>query len=168
MHALGERWHHRGDGVFVEHRGTDLCLQALAQLRNTFEPPAGAPVALGGTPEDDPYLLPSFMAATVVGAAGLRAVNLGPHTPVSALRHAADHHAPSLVWISASAPLPRARARQLAGWLASLRPVTAVVGGRASAAITAVDPSIRRAETMGELARIAEGLARAAPALESA
>jgi len=156
MHALGELWQHDEAGIFIEHRATDVCLQALAQLRNTFSPPSTASLALGATPEDDPYLLPSFMAATVVAAAGLRAVNLGPDTPVNALQAAVEHHQPRLVWISASAPVPPARARALAHWIAGLpATITAVVGGRESAAIAEAHAAVRRLATMTELAEIA-------------
>jgi len=161
MHALGELWRHDEGGVFVEHRGTDVCLQALAHLRSTFEPPASAPLALGGTPEDDPYLLATFMAATVIASAGMRTMNLGPDTPVSAMQHAVLHHQPRLVWVSASAPVPPARARQIAHWLASLPPtIVSVLGGRAADTIAAAHPDVRRVETMAELAAIASDLVR--------
>ena len=89
MAGLGELWHHDEDGVFVEHRGTDVCLQAVAQLRNMIAAvPATAPIALGGSPADDPYLLSTQLAAMVVTEAGMRAVNLGPDTPVSAFARA--------------------------------------------------------------------------------
>lgn len=156
MHALGELWNHDSQGVFIEHRGTECCLQALAYLRATFEVSPTAPVALGAAPEDDPYLLPSFMASMVVEAAGLRAVNLGPDTPVAALQHAVVAHQPRIVWISASAKVAPARARAIANWLAALPPKTiAVVGGREGQRIASAHPSLRYIETMGELATIA-------------
>lgn len=160
MHVLGELWKHDADGIFIEHRATDLCLQALAQLRNTFEPRLDAPLALGGAPEDDPYLLPSFMAATVVASAGMRAVNLGPDTPIAALQAAVAHHAPKLVWLSASAPLPASQAREIAAWIATLPPrVTAIVGGRESDRIArAGSHAIRTSPSMTELAQIAREL----------
>jgi len=161
MHGLGELWNHNSHGVFIEHRGTECCLQALAYLRATFEVPANAPIAVGGAPEDDPYLLPSFLASMVVEAAGLRAVNLGPNTPVAALQHAVVAHEPRIVWISASAKVAPARARALASWLATLPPKTiAVVGGREGQRIAAANPSLRYVETMGELATIASRVAR--------
>ncbi len=156
MHAIGERWNHEADGVFVEHRATDACIQALAHLRSTFDPPAHAPVAIGATPEDDPYLLPSFMCATVIAAEGLRAINLGPDTPVSALQQAYEHSHPRLVWISASAPLAPARARAIARWLTSLPSrVTVAIGGRQAGPIFAAAPSLHRVESMAELAELA-------------
>lgn len=158
MHALGELWKHDEGGIFIEHRGTDVCLQALAHLRGTFEPKETAPLALGCTPEDDPYLLPSFMAATVVASAGLRAMNLGPDTPVAALEHATRAHKPKLVWISASAVVPPARARAIGKWVTSLpRGVTVVCGGRASDPIA--DAGVRQLPTMTDLFALASSLA---------
>jgi excisionase family DNA binding protein len=157
MHTLGELWRHDQSGIFIEHRATDICLQVLAQLRNTFSPPADGPVALGATPEDDPYLLPTFMAAMVMSSCGLRTVNLGPDTPVSAMAAAAAEHQPSLVWISASAPLTQARAKAIADWMKSLpSTTTTVVGGRHSQTIAAY--GVRRLESMTELAALARGL----------
>lgn len=159
MHALGELYKHNERGIFIEHRGTDTCLQAVAHLRNMVEPPANAPIALGGAPEDDPYLLPSFLAATVISVAGLRAINLGPDTPLVALQEAVEHHRPRLVWISASSPINSARARSITRWLASLKHVEVAVGGRTSEALVASQPRLRRVETMAELAELAAQVA---------
>ncbi len=157
MHALGELWNHDNGGIFLEHRGTDVCLQAVAHLRGTFEPAGTAPLALGGTPEDDPYLLPSFMAATVIAAAGMRAMNLGPDTPVAALDHAATANKPRLVWISASAPIVPSRARAIARWAMALpRSVTVVCGGRASDSIA--DGGVRQLPHMSDLFALAQSL----------
>lgn len=159
MYAIGELWQHDADGVFIEHRATDVCIQALGKLRSGFEPPPHAPIALGGAPEDDPYLLPSAMAALVLAAEGFRTVNLGADTPTGALHQAVTHHRPRLVWLSASSPVPLPQAHELAAFLASLPAgTTAVVGGRHRAAIAAVDRSLRTAETMAELAAISRGL----------
>ncbi|MEO7095548.1 MAG: helix-turn-helix domain-containing protein [Polyangiales bacterium] len=157
MQTLGELWRHDEAGIFIEHRATDICLQALAQLRNMFTLLAEAPIALGATPEDDPYLLPTFMAAIVMASCGLRTVNLGPDTPVSAMAAAAQEHQPGLVWISVSAPLPAARSKAIADWLLSLpATTTTVVGGRHSETIAA--HGVHRVETMTELATLARGV----------
>jgi excisionase family DNA binding protein len=159
MHALGELWNHDDGGIFIEHRGTDICLQALAQLRNTFEPSPNAPIALGGAPEDDPYLLPTFLAATVIASAGMRAVNLGPDTPIAAMQAAVAHHAPKLVWISASSPVPAQQAREIATWIATLpATLTVVVGGRESERIAREGTDIRVCESMSSLAHVARDL----------
>lgn len=161
MHALGELWRHDEGGIFVEHRGTDICLQALAQLRGTFEPPATAPVALGGAPEDDPYMLPTILAATVVASAGMRSVNLGPDTPIAALQAAVAAHSPSLVWISASTPLAAQQAREIASWIGTLPPsLTVLVGGRENGRI-AREGNVRTCGSMTELAQVARELVAA-------
>jgi excisionase family DNA binding protein len=159
MHAIGELWQHEADGVFIEHRATDLCMQAIAHLRVRFAPRPGALLAIGGAPEDDPYLLASAMAALVLAAEGLRPVNLGADTPTSALHQAVAQLRPGLVWISASAPLPLAQAHELAAFLTALPPdVVGLVGGRHRAAIAAADPAIRTADTMAELAVLGRAL----------
>lgn len=164
MHTLGTLWKTEEGGIFLEHRGTDICLQSLAHLRSTFEVPANAPLAVGGGPEDDPYLLSSFMVATVVSAAGMRAINLGPDTPLSALQHAIVHFKPQLVWVSVSAPIPPARARAVAQWITSLpSTMVSLVGGRESEPITS-HPGVRRVDTMTELSVIATELSRQLPA----
>lgn len=159
MHALGELWLHEDSGIFVEHRGTDACLQAVAYLRTMIEAPANAPLAIGAAPEDDPYVLPTFLAAMVTTVAGLRAVNLGPDTPLSALQQAVQHHQPRLVWVSASAPLNPARARAIARWLVSLKSTVTVVGGRNSAALSHAEPGLRRLDTMAQLGELAAQIA---------
>lgn len=143
MHALGELWKHDHEGVFVEHRGTDAALQAIAHLRMLVEPPPelsarpdSRPVAVGGTPEDDPYVIPSFLAASVLTEIGMRAVNLGPDTPAIALGAAVAHHRPRLVWISASTKLSADRVVRFAAGIAALpATVTVAIGGRTSGAI---------------------------------
>ena len=64
---IGTLWKHSEEGIFVEHVATGVCLEAVNRLRVLLPPPSSsAPVALGGAPSGDPYLLPSLMAATVV------------------------------------------------------------------------------------------------------
>lgn len=164
LHALGELWHHDPRGVFVEHRATEACLDALGHLRAALAERAGSLVALGGAPEDDPYRVPTLLAAMVASEAGLRAINLGPDTPIPALQHAIAEHAPRLVWISATGKLAPPRAAALARWIAGLpRELTVVVGGRSGRAIAAAHAAVRYAETMTELSQIGSRLVVAAP-----
>ncbi|MEJ7600934.1 MAG: helix-turn-helix domain-containing protein [Kofleriaceae bacterium] len=154
MHELGELWSHDEAGIFVEHRGTDCCLQALAQLRAMTTETPGAPIALGGAPEDDPYLLPSLMAAAVLSSAGMRTTNVGPDTPVSAFRHAVNTLRPRLVWISVTVALAPARARSIATWLATLpSSIVVVVGGQLAKSLP-TPANVLRANSMGELSSI--------------
>ncbi|MEZ4399441.1 MAG: B12-binding domain-containing protein [Kofleriaceae bacterium] len=160
MARVGELWRHDETGVFVEHRATDCCLQAVAQLRSMFDPPPGAPVALGGAPTGDPYLLPSMLAATVLAAEGVDAINLGPDTPVASLRHAIAHHRPRLVWLSLSTPVAPGLAAslgELAGQLADAGG-TLVLGGRHRAEAASEARRACVVATMAELAAFARGL----------
>lgn len=155
MHALGELWHHDEGGIFIEHRGTDVCLQAVAQLRAMVPAPrAGAAHAVGGAPAGDPYLLPSLLASLTVAEAGLHASNLGPDTPTEAFAAAVATQQPALVWLSISTPLAPGRARSLARWLASLpRAITCVVGGQQAHTLGALPPNARRIASMAQLAQ---------------
>jgi excisionase family DNA binding protein len=99
---LGELWRHSPEGIFIEHRATDICIQAMSELRMMIEVPANAPVAVGCAPQGDPYLLPTMMAAITLLDSGWNAVNLGPDTPIDSLEQAARKHHAQLVWISVS------------------------------------------------------------------
>jgi MerR family transcriptional regulator, light-induced transcriptional regulator len=159
MHAIGELWRHDADGVVIEHRATDACVQALGSVRAAIRPAPDAPVALGAGPEDDPYVLASAMAALVVALEGYRAVNLGPDTPTAALHRAVVHHRPTLVWLSVSAPLALAHAHELAAFVTGLPAgVTGVVGGRHARAVVEADPRVAIASSMGDLAARARAL----------
>ena len=158
MTRIGALWQHDQRGIFVEHRATDACLQAIDALRTMVDPPDDAPVALGGALSDDPYVLPSMLAATVLAAEGLRAVNLGPQTPVASLRHAARELQPVLVWISCSTSLAAATVAELTRFARSLHPAQTalVIGGRLAGELTAARPAFA-AGTMAELAAFARG-----------
>lgn len=160
MHALGDLWRHDPQGVFVEHRATAVVLQATAQLRSMLsEAPATAPLALGCAPAGDPYLLPSQLAGMVAEEAGMRAVNLGPDTPLTALDIAIAQHRPKLVWLSITTALSPSRARAIARWLASVAgSVKLVVGGQQSATLANLPPRVKRATSMDELAELAGSL----------
>ncbi len=160
MARLGELWQHDPRGVFIEHRATDCCLQAVTNLRSLFEPPADGPIAVGGAPGGDPYLLPSMLAAAVLASEGLRAVNLGPDTPIASLRHAIAHHRPRLVWLSLSSPIApalddeaAAMARELAAAHRAL-----VIGGRHRHELVTTTRAACVVSSMAELAAFARGL----------
>ncbi|MBN2491012.1 MAG: MerR family DNA-binding transcriptional regulator [Planctomycetes bacterium] len=162
MHRIGELWQHDPSGVFAEHRATDICLQALNQLRLTLPAPQSEMVAVGGAPAGDPYLLPSLIAATVLAAEGFAAVNLGPDTPYETLLVAAREHRARLVWLSVSSEVDarafnrevKALAQELAG-----AGVCVVVGGRRAEQLSlAPADNLYRGHSMGELVAFARGV----------
>lgn len=131
---LGVLWQESDEGIYVEHMATNICIEAINQVRLLMPPPADdAPVALGGAPSGDPYVIPSLMAAAVLADAGYHVTNLGPNTPAAALLHAASVHTPNVVWLAVTAPFDAAEMRTLVSDL--IRPladdgVAVALGGR--------------------------------------
>ncbi|MGA2382634.1 MAG: helix-turn-helix domain-containing protein [Gemmatimonadales bacterium] len=166
---IGELWRHDAQGIFLEHRATQTCLQALLQLRGLL--PASverAPLALGAAPAGDPYFIPSQMAALVTADAGFRECNLGPETPFEVLKRAVVERRPRLVWVamSVSPSEPRAVATDLLALAKVVEDQGGVValGGRGASALGALAAGLQRLGSMGELAALGRGLlARTAP-----
>ena len=139
-------------------------MERIGQLRVARPLPSGnAPVAVGAAGEQDPYRLPSLMAATVLREVGYNAINLGPATPLPVLAEAADRHRASLVWLSLST---RPAARRARGQLQELADRTGragaalIVGGREAGEIGRRNhANLVRAASMTELAAFARGLA---------
>lgn len=166
LERIGTLWHHGPTGIVVEHRATDTCVRAIAEMRALFKPPAaGAPVALGSAPSGDPYLLPSMMAAAVLADLGYVDHNLGPDVPMSALSGATDHYRPRLVWLAMSVQRDddglAGAAVELADRLARSG-ATLVVGGRGVPPL-APTAGMLRFHSMAELAAFARGAAPAPP-----
>ncbi|HRE92449.1 MAG TPA: helix-turn-helix domain-containing protein, partial [Myxococcota bacterium] len=104
---IGTLWEHGEEGIYVEHRATDICVHVVKELRGLLpdhepgeaEPEGGAsqghdsvraPVAVGGAMSGDPYLVAPMLAAVTLMEAGFRVVNLGPETPLKVLELAVD------------------------------------------------------------------------------
>ncbi len=159
---LGALWQHDEEGIFLEHRATDICLQALNQLRLTLPRSDDGPLAIGSAPAGDPYIIPSTAAALLLGSLGFRAVNLGPNTPFDTLRLAAENQRPRLVWLSVSyVEEPDAVQRGLALLEARLAElgIHLAVGGRQGHLVTAdIGPRVFCGASMTELAAFARGL----------
>ncbi len=161
---IGERWRGTDDGIFIEHRATEICAQALAAVRVTLDPGEG-PVAVGGGGPDDPYRLPSSMAAVVLEESGFRAVDLGAQTPLVSLRQGVGAHAARLAWLSLSAVVadPGVLARGVDRLARELQGdgVRLVVGGRARAVLGRPRRGLFVAESMAELSAFATALVEA-------
>ena len=163
MRRIGELWHHSRDGIVVEHRAVDTVIQSIARIRTFIPtPPPGAPIALGGAPSGDPYLLPSLLAAAVLADQGFRDRNLGPDTPFATMLDASRRYQTRVVWVSMSVNADDERRvrndiEHLADEL-SRTGTQLIVGGRALSPAPYGSPSIVRCETLGELAAYARGL----------
>ena len=136
MSKIGHGWETSQIDVWHEHRGTQLCTAALFELQADLERRAESnrPLAIGGAPWGDFYVLPSLLAQLVLIDAGWEAINLGPNTPLESLTKALRALRPKLVWLSASHLIDanafisdyKAFYRE-----ADLQGVAVVVGGRA-------------------------------------
>lgn len=166
MARIGEMWRKSSRGIAIEHRATELCVQALHAIRSTLpDAPAAAPLALGGAAPGDPYVLPTLATAMTLASAGFRDQNLGPDLPYVALRDSIEHERPQLVWISVSSQASAAHVMRFAGELAAQLHVVGaslVVGGRAlPQAELHKHANVHAFTSMCELLAFARGLAAA-------
>lgn len=165
MAHIGELWRHDPDGIFLEHRATDICALALNHLRSIFPERSDAPLALGAAPADDPYLLPSLTAATALAAERFRTVNLGPDTPFDTLERAVTETQPRIVWLSVSTVTdPAALRGSIERFARAVEPagVSVVVGGRGLAGTFPAAENLHVGASIGELVAFARGLAASA------
>ncbi len=104
MQRLGHEWSEGKIDVMHEHRGLQACFSALCELKHLLLASAdrSGPVAVGGAPEKDFYLLPCLLAELVLIDSGWEVVNLGVNTPLSAFHRALDEFRPRMLWLSIS------------------------------------------------------------------
>ena len=132
---------HGAQEILKEHRATQVCVQAIEQMRSlsALEKPFFR--AVGGGAAGSTYMLPSQLVAGLVEESGGRAVNLGANTPIRALRCEAfpsveSRPSAGLIWLSVSEPLSQHQdelgaLKSLIAECASSR-VHLMLGGRAS------------------------------------
>lgn len=139
MERLGELWKKDESAIFLEHRATDILIQALSYLRSLLRiPPVNALHAIGAAPSGDPYILPTLSASLVLSESGFRTTNLGPETPVQILERAAIELRPRLIWLSVSSGSSTDRLRtEIHSLLEAFYPHGGVVvlGGRSARAL---------------------------------
>ena len=111
INELGHEWETGRIEVLHEHRGTQLCVSAVYALKAVLEAQADRdrPLAVGGSPELDYYILANLLAEMVLIDAGWQAIDLGPHTPMKSFRQALSEFRPRMLWISVSEMVDRDR-----------------------------------------------------------
>ena len=142
MQEIGGLWPEDKRGIFLEHRATNICLEALTTLRKQFSrPSAEPPIAVGGAPEKDPYAVPTFMVSVVLSDAGYETVNLGANTPLSVLTQSAAELGAKVVWLSVSRKLTTTMQKEFASAAAQLqrRRMHLFVGGRGASLLPTVN-----------------------------
>ena len=162
MRRIGELWEHRPEGVYLEHRATEIVYQALMRLRNLLPTGPGRPIAVGGGAPGDPYFLPSLCVATVLEAAGVEAVNLGADLPLASLEIAIEQLDASLAWLSVTGDtFPADLDDQIQATADSLidRRIPLVVGGRRSSTLgLRSSGNLHMARQMAEIEAVAHGM----------
>ena len=104
MTEVGHGWQSGRLDVFEEHRATQLCQAALYELKSQSSAAQTRrnPLALGGGPKGDPYVIANLLAELVLLETGWNVVNLGPNTPMTSFLLALERLRPRLVWLSVS------------------------------------------------------------------
>ena len=157
FYRVGDAWECEQISIYREHIASQIGYRLLQDVRLSLASPAeGAPVAIGCTPEGDPYTLPTCMVELVLRDAGWNAHSLGTNLPLSELVPAIDHYKPRICWVSASyTESPRRLRDQLLQLVDAGRSRNAdvVCGGRALSGDLRDDPAIRCLDSLQELQR---------------
>lgn len=162
LHRLGELWLDNRQGIFVEHRATEICLEAIRELRQAVEDNPSAPIAIGGASEGEIHSIPTLMAGTILLEERFHAVNLGGATPLDALENAAEELNARLIWLSVTVPTNPSELEmslaQLAESCRQNRRGLAVGGQWEQTAEVAKRHGIHYCDSMTALASFARGL----------
>ena len=134
MHGIGHSWETHTLDVYQERRSCEISMRLIHRLRlDVPAPQENAPIAIGGSPEGDPYQLPTALVELALREAGWNAINLGSNLPLESFVQAAHDYRPDLVWMSVSAiedpTMFVAAQNKLAGSLGEEVPL--LIGGRA-------------------------------------
>jgi excisionase family DNA binding protein len=167
MERIGELWLEDPSGIFWEHRATDIAIQAVSRLRSILPQAVAGPLAVGGAPAGDRYILPSLSVAVVLESEGHRTVNLGPETPLDTLQVAVERLDATLVWLSVSVAEALDRLNRELGKLVqelSRNRIPLVLGGSAAHALEAPKSDyFYRGSSMAELEALVKGMRLRAP-----
>lgn len=126
MHRVGDLWFNGTITIADEHLATRVLLDALQKLRGIIVPkePTGLKAICCGI-EGDLHEVPVHLAQMMVDIEGWDTVNLGPNTPLFALRDMVVQQKPRLICISARTIVDLDRATTEFG---QLRKVTEKIG----------------------------------------
>lgn len=131
---VGDLWECKEIEVYQERLACEICSRIVHEMRRLVPPPPpNAVVAIGGSPEGDPYTLPSQLTEVVLRECQWNATNLGSNLPFETLLAAAKHHKPRLLWLSVSHIEDESKfIKAFQAFSDALSPETSlIVGGRA-------------------------------------
>jgi methanogenic corrinoid protein MtbC1 len=134
FHDFGRLWENGEVEIFQERRACEITVRVIHEMRTMIPPPQpDAPVAIGGTIQSDPYVLPTNLVDTVLASNGWNSTSLGTMLPFDTLLSAAIQYRPRIFWVSVSkAPEATSFVDEFNKFQQDLPSETAlVVGGRA-------------------------------------
>ena len=102
MEQVGHSWVEGDLDVFIEHQASQIIEAALSALnhRLSLASPNNGSLALGCSPEGDPYSLALLLGELCLREAGWEYRNLGTNLPLSSLMNAVRTYRPRLVFLS--------------------------------------------------------------------
>jgi excisionase family DNA binding protein len=175
MSRIGTLWEHGEEGIYVEHRATDICVHVVKELRGLLPDydaaqeamlPELPPVAVGGASSGDPYLVAPMLAAVTLVEVGYRTINLGPETPLRVLELASEQLGAGLVFLSVGVGPSDKFAKELSVFVDRLeaRGVFLAIGGRLVEQL-GLPPrkNLFIGRSFGELSAFARGVAGQVP-----
>jgi len=165
MSRIGTLWQHGTEGIFIEHRATDLCVRAVEELRGLLPDNAepDAPVVVTAAPSTDPYLVAPMLASLALTEVGWRAHNLGPDTPTSVLLLAGRQLEARMLLVSVGIPLTETLRSELETLIdvAGRDGRLVALGGRFIDALQLPErPHLFIGRSLGELAAFGRGFVR--------
>ncbi len=170
MAEIGHQWAAGSLEIYQEHRATRIVeaalLERIARVESA-ERPGGRPLAMGASPDGDPYTLSNLLCELALREQGWEVMNLGPNLPLASLGRAVRVHRPRLVWLSVNhLDDPEGFVRQYTAFYGSASATgTAVcLGGQAlDSSLRARLPAAGFGERVAHLAEFARRLAPASP-----
>ena len=111
LERIGQGWFFGQWDIYEEHQATSLILSTLAGINSSIiqATTEDRPIALGASPEGDPYVLPRLLAEITVREAGWDVRNLGGDLPLRSLAAATRKYRPRLIFLSVSRIADRAQ-----------------------------------------------------------
>jgi methanogenic corrinoid protein MtbC1 len=136
MERIGHGWEVGALDVFQEHLASHVVASALVELNEqaSRSTRGNAPLAVGATPEGDPYLLPLLLGELALREQGWDVRNLGVNLPLRSLAAAVVAYRPALAFLSVNYLTdPDRFAREYRAFYesASAAGTAVVLGGRA-------------------------------------
>jgi excisionase family DNA binding protein len=103
--SVGREWQHGHLDVYQEHRATRAVEQSVGRLIESASRESRQSrglLAIGASPEGDPYSIPGLLCELALVETGWNVMNLGPNLPLGSFAKAIAAHRPRLAWLSAS------------------------------------------------------------------